>query len=169
MQIDASSYAALSAMISPAIFLTANGSLIISTSNRMGRIVDRIRVDNDAIDRLGRNPDGFDFVPERQAHLGDQLERLTRRSSFVRFALMLLYLAFGSFVLTSLALALDVWAGNRLWVLPTATAAFGVCLMLGACINLVLEALEALRSNHLEICFYRDLQARRKRSLGMEN
>ncbi len=37
-------YATLSAMIAPALFMTANGSLIISTSNRMARIVDRMRV-----------------------------------------------------------------------------------------------------------------------------
>ena len=47
MPIDPPSYATLSAMITPAIFLTANGSLIISTSNRMSRVVDRIRVLND--------------------------------------------------------------------------------------------------------------------------
>ena len=37
-------YTTLSAMITPAIFMTANASLIISTSNRMSRVVDRIRV-----------------------------------------------------------------------------------------------------------------------------
>jgi hypothetical protein len=36
-------YAALTVMITPALFMTASGSLIISTSNRMSRIVDRIR------------------------------------------------------------------------------------------------------------------------------
>ena len=41
-------YATLSAMITPAVFfMTANGSLIISTSNRMSRIVDRVRVLNE--------------------------------------------------------------------------------------------------------------------------
>lgn len=151
-------------MITPALFMTSNGSLIISTSNRMARIVDRIRVQNEANDLLGRSPGNLDFIPERQAHLNDQLERLLRRSRFVRLALIMLYLAMGSFVGTSLALAFDVWAGNRIRAIPSATAVLGVSLMLGACVNLVREALEALRSNHVEVCFYRNLQARRQAS-----
>ncbi len=59
-------YATLSAMITPAIFLTANGSLIISTSNRMSRIVDRIRVLNDLGDRIGRQRGRF-RLPEGAA------------------------------------------------------------------------------------------------------
>jgi hypothetical protein len=161
MPIDQTSYATLSAMIAPALFMTSNGSLIISTSNRMARIVDRIRVQNEANDRLGRDPGDLDFVARRRAHLEDQLTRLVRRSRHVRMALVLLYLAMGSFVGTSLALAFDVWAGNRLKALPSATAVVGVSLMLWACVNLVREALEALRSNHVEIAFYHDLQALR--------
>jgi hypothetical protein len=74
----------------------------------------------------------------------------------------MLYLAFGAFVGTSLTLALDVLFGNRLVALPTLLAVIGVSMMLGACINLVSEALEALKSNRLEIGFYRDLHARRQ-------
>jgi H+/Cl- antiporter ClcA len=81
--------------------------------------------------------------------------------SDARQSLMMLYLALGAFVGTSLALAFDVWAGNRIPAVPTALAVVGVGLMLGSCVHLVREALTALRSNHLEVCFYRDLQARR--------
>ena len=64
-------YATLSAMITPAIFLTANGSLIISTSNRMSRVVDRIRVLNDQADKLCRGATDLDYVPDRVAHVQD--------------------------------------------------------------------------------------------------
>jgi hypothetical protein len=152
----------LSAMITPAIFLTANGSLIISTSNRMARAVDRIRVLNDLGDKLGRGDLDLDFALERLAHVQDQLDRLVWRGDRIRFALIALYLAFGAFVGTSLTLALDAWTGNQLIALPTLLAVVGVLLMLGACVNLVREALEALRSNRMEIRFYRELHARRK-------
>src|SRR4051812_49574275 len=72
-------YATLSAMITPAIFLTANGSLIISTSNRMSRVVDRIRVLNDLGDRLGRGVTDLDYTSERLTHVQDQLRRLLWR------------------------------------------------------------------------------------------
>jgi hypothetical protein len=162
MAFDLPSYATLSAMITPALFMTSNGSLIISTSNRMARIVDRIRVHNEANDVLRRKPGDLDFVAERQAHLRDQIVRLTRRSSYIRLALVQLYLSFGSFLCTSLTLAFDVWTGNRIWALPTAMAVVGVCLMLSACVSLVREALEALRSNRLEIDFYRRLETLRE-------
>src|SRR5438309_8882987 len=87
-------YATLSAMITPAIFLTANGSLIISTSNRMSRIVDRIRVLNDVGDKLGRGGADLDFPRERMEHLQDQLRRLLWRGDRIRYALTMLYLAF---------------------------------------------------------------------------
>jgi hypothetical protein len=160
--VDPLNYEILSAMITPALFMTANGSLIISTSNRMSRIVDRIRVLNDLGDALGRGAVDLDFVAERQAHLADQLRRLEWRGSRIRFALTFLYLAYASFVGTSLTIALDVLLQARLWAVPTALAIFGVSLILGACINLVREALEALRSNRREIGFFRDLQLRRE-------
>jgi len=162
LTIPSPSYATLSAMITPAIFLTANGSLIISTSNRMSRVVDRIRVLNDVGDRLCRGATDLDFVPDRLAHVQDQLNRLVWRGDRIRYALTALYLAFGAFAGTSLTLAIDVWTGNRLIALPTIMALLGVVLMLFACVNLVREAMEALRSNRLEIRFYRELHERRQ-------
>jgi hypothetical protein len=156
-------YATLTAMITPAIFLTANGSLIISTSNRMSRIVDRIRVLNDLGDRIGRRGSEYDYPKERLANVQAELDRLVWRSYRIRYALMALYLAFGAFVGTSLTLALDVWTGEHSLVfLPTLLAVLGVFLMLAACVNLVREALEALRGNRQELRFFRELQERRK-------
>jgi hypothetical protein len=155
------SYAVLSAMITPAIFLTANGSLIISTSNRMSRVVDRIRVLNDLGDKLCRGATDLDFTEDRRAHVQEQLTHLVSRGDRIRYALTSLYLAFGAFAGTSLALAIDVWTGNLLVALPTLLAVLGVGLMLFACVNMVREAFEALRTNRLEISFVRDLHDRR--------
>src|SRR3954452_9404857 len=144
-------YETLSAMITPAIFLTANGSLIISTSNRMSRVVDRIRVLNDLGDKLGRGATDLDYVPDRLSHVQDQLDRLVWRGDRIRYALTALYLALGAVAGARLNLGFDVWTGNRLVALPTLLAILGVALMLFACVNLVREAMEALQSNRLEI------------------
>jgi hypothetical protein len=164
--IDSPSYATLSAMITPAIFMTANGSLIISTSNRMSRVVDRIRVLNELGDALCRGASSLDFPAERLTHVHDQIERLVWRSELIRHALAMLYLAFGAFVGTSLMLAIDVWTGNRLVALPTVLALAGVGLLLGACVNQVREVFEALRSNRLEVRFYRELYEKRQAAGG---
>jgi Protein of unknown function (DUF2721) len=156
-----SQYETLSAMITPAIFLTANASLIISTSNRMSRVVDRIRVLNDLVDKLDCGKTDLDYIAERMEHLQDQFRRLESRSDRIRFALIALYVAVALFVGTSLTLAFDAWAQNRLVALPVGLAIGGVGLLLFASVNLVLEALEALRSNRLEIRFYHELHERR--------
>ena len=62
---------------------------------------------------------------------------------------------------TSLILAIDALLRNRLVALPIILAVAGVGLLLFASVNLVLEALEALRTNRLEIRFYRELYDRR--------
>ncbi len=152
----------LSAMITPAIFMTANASLIISTSNRVSRVVDRIRVLNDLADKLDRGAADLDFPTERMDHIQDQMLRLERRSDRLRLALTALYLAFSSFVGTSLTLAIDALLKNWLIALPMLLAIAGVGLMLFASINLVREALGALLSNRLEIGFYRELHERRQ-------
>jgi hypothetical protein len=157
MQLTPTTYGALTAMITPAIFMTANASLIISTSNRVSRVVDRIRVLNDLADKLDRGVAELDFAAQRLEHVHDQMRRLERRSNRLRFALTALYLAFTTFVGTSLTLAIDAMLQNWLVALPTLLAVIGVSLLLFASVNLVLEALEALRSNRLETGFYREL------------
>lgn len=160
------SHAALSAMITPALFLTATGSLIISTSNRISRIVDRIRLLNELGDRLDRGITDLDYPKVRAAHLDEQLGELEWRSDRVRTALMLLYSAFCLFVGTSLELAGDVLLGSRIGSLATLTAVAGVFFLLVASTNLVREALWALKSNRREVRFYRSLRAQRHEARG---
>jgi hypothetical protein len=148
-------------MITPAIFLTANASLIISTSNRVSRVVDRIRVLNDQADKLHRGISDLDFPAERLEHIRDQMRRLEWRSDRLRFALAALYLAFTSFVGTSLTLAIDALLQNWLIAIPTLLAVVGVSLLLFTSVNLALETLSALESNRLETRFYHDLEALR--------
>ena len=161
MQITPTTYGALTAMITPAIFMTANASLIISTSNRVARVVDRIRVLNDLADKIDRGVSELDFPNERLGHFHDEMRRLEQRSDRLRFALTALYLAFTLFVGTSLTLAIDALLQNWLIALPTLLAVVGVGLLMFASVNLVLEALVALRSNRVEMQFYRELHQRR--------
>jgi Protein of unknown function (DUF2721) len=159
--LPSSQYETLTAMITPAIFLTANASLIISTSNRMARVVDRIRVLNELVDKMGRGATDFDYTAERLEHLRDQLCRLEWRNDRIRYALTTLYISFTTFLGTSLILAVDALLSNRLIALPIGLAVAGVGLLLFSSINLALEALQALQTNRLEIRFSRELFDRR--------
>lgn len=157
-------YATLTAMITPALFMTANGSLIISTSNRMSRIVDRIRQLSLEGDELSRGAKPLDFIDDRLEHIAVQLDRMVKRSDLIRYALTLLYLAMSMFVGTSLTMAVDALLENPIVVVPTALAIIGVNLMLAACVLLVRETRIALRNNRLEILFYQKLRNLRKRA-----
>ena len=152
----------LSAMLTPALLMTATCSLIISTSNRMSRIIDRIRVLIEQADRFDRGGGELDYPEERAASRAEELRNLEWRSDRVRAALSLLYLSLCAFVATSLALAIDAMAGSRNMAIPTGIAVIGVSLLLGACIYLASEARRALRSNRREIQFHRELLARRR-------
>jgi Protein of unknown function (DUF2721) len=156
------SYSTLTAMITPAIFMTATGSLIISTSNRMSRVVDRIRQLNDQADLLSRGKTDLDFPAQRLDHIGGQLDRLVWRGARIRLALTLLYVAMAMFVGTSLTTAIHVLIGTDVFALPTALAFLGATLLLFASVQLTREAHAALRSNHLEIAFYKELRHRRQ-------
>ena len=161
MPIAPPNYSTLTAMITPALFMTATGSLIISTSNRMSRIVDRIRQLNEQADNLSRGKLDLDFPGERLEHIAAQLDRLVRRSDRIREALTLLYLALALFVGTSLTTAIHALIGSDVLVVPTALAIAGVTLLLLASVQLTREAHAALRGNRLEIHFYEDLRRRR--------
>jgi hypothetical protein len=159
-------YVALSAMLTPALFMTAAGSLIISTSNRMSRIVDRIRVQVDLVDRLDRGLTDLDYPEARRGRVDAELHTLEWRSARVRVALTLLYMALCAFVGSSLVIGFDVLAGHRIYGLPTLLALLGVALLLAASVNLSREALRALRSSRDEVRFHRDLLARRRTDRG---
>lgn len=161
MPVPPPNYTTLTAMITPALFMTANGSLIISTSNRMSRIVDRIRQLNELADSLSRGASNLDFPAERLEHIDLQLNRLIWRSDRIRLALTLLYLAMAMFVGTSFTMAIDALVGNYLTALPTATAMLGVLLLLLASVQLTREAHAALRGNGLEIAHYAELRRHR--------
>lgn len=144
MQIQTSlaDYALLTAMLAPALFMTATGSLILSANNRLARIVDRLR---DLVDMEDDDPVDRQFLDR-------QIERQRLRCSIILRAGRLLYLALSAFVGTSLGLAVDgATASVDLRLLPTGLAVAGVLLMLVACLALSRESGMAAASMNDEI------------------
>ena len=126
------SYAVIAAMITPAFFLTAVGSLLISSNNRLGRVVDRMRIE---IQRLHETDD------EARSALKARILIHQRRSYLVLAALRLLYGALSAFVGTSIAIAVDAAVlDNAMHWLPTALTVVGVLLVFAASLCLGHEA-----------------------------
>lgn len=125
-------YAVVSAMITPAFFLTATSSLLASSNGRLARVVDRMRVQIAELQATGEGSGRLLLEGKIQQH--------QQRAKLVLKSLQMLYAAMSAFVGTSLAIAIDQFAGYRLQGLPTAFAVLGVILMLAASINLGREA-----------------------------
>src|SRR5580765_4255315 len=99
-----SSLAVLTAMITPEVLISASGTLILSTSTRLGRVVDRVRSLSDRLQALSDEDTKGDMVEEKRAMIFEQLDKLTSRSRLLQRALTTFYLAVGVFVATSVAI-----------------------------------------------------------------
>src|SRR6266404_4557830 len=93
-----SSLTVLTAMITPAVLISASGTMILSSSTRLGRVVDRVRSLSDRFQQLADSGSTAEFFEEQRAMLYDQLDKLTSRSRLLQRALTTFYLAVGVFV-----------------------------------------------------------------------
>jgi len=89
-------------MVTPAVMISACGLLLLSVSNKLARIVDRIRGLNSEDREL---PVDVDTV--RRLSVRNQIDILLRRAVLLRNACGLLYLAVAVFALTSLCVGLS--------------------------------------------------------------
>src|SRR6266478_1824593 len=108
-----SSLEVLTAMITPAVLISASGTMILSTSTRLGRVVDRVRSLSDRLQSLPEEDAKVDQIEEKRAMLYDQLDKLTSRSRLLQRGLTTFYLAVGVFVATSVAIGVVAFSGAR--------------------------------------------------------
>jgi len=130
-------YPMLTAMLAPALFLTATGSLLLNANNRLARISDRLRQELTHLYTPG------EAGPPVSAARNDLLRV---RAHTVLAAIRLLHLAMCSFVATSLMIGLDAVLGSRYPLVPSGLAVLGVTLMLGGGVQLWREANMAVKS-----------------------
>ena len=140
-------------MITPAVLISASGTMILSTSSRLGRVVDRVRSLSDRLQELSRNESDSDFAEERRAMLFDQLDKLTSRSRLLQRALTTFYLAVGVFVATSVAIGVVAFSGARFGWIPVAMGLIGAFFLFYGSMLLVFEARLALSTTHAEMDF----------------
>ena len=75
----------LGAMITPAVLILASSSLLITTSSRSIRCVDRVRERAEELQALGKGTD--EGTEKRRKHLYAQLEINTRRARLLQRAM----------------------------------------------------------------------------------
>lgn len=142
--------AVLSSMITPVVLIMASGSLILSTSQRLGREIDRIRklglrlkdLTDDAAVKNGEREE------IHSTHL--QLKRSTRRVRHLQRAMTALYLSLLFFVATSVSIGfVDLLHFSSNW-LPVVLVLVGAMMLLYACVELISESRLAYLSVNFE-------------------
>jgi hypothetical protein len=147
-----SAIAVLTAMITPAVLISACGSMILSTSTRLGRVVDRVRALSDRLEAMNEENGSAADVMQRQTLIFQQLDKLTSRSRILQRSMVVFYLSLGSFVATSVAIGIVGFVHNQNYnIIPVALGILGACFLFYGSILLIFEARLALSTIHHEM------------------
>jgi hypothetical protein len=108
----------LTAMVTPALLISATGSLVLSTSTRLGRVVDRVRSLEDRLSVLiyAENKESVPMYEKRVEVVVDLLDKVTTRSRILQRAMGAFYYGLMMFILTSVSIAIAGFAGAYQWI-----------------------------------------------------
>ena len=151
-----SAVAVLTAMITPAVLISACGALILSTSTRLGRVVDRVRMLIDSFEEMTKTQEeeGVELFEERRAVIFNQLDKLTTRTRLLQKSMRVFYLSLCVFVATSVAIGFVGAVGQAGWAwLPVVLGLLGACGLFYGSVLLVKESRIAQESLNAEMDF----------------
>jgi hypothetical protein len=146
--------AIMTAMITPAVLISACGALIFSTSSRLGRVVDRVRSLSAKFEELTiAGPEKDEMFDERRLLIFQQLDRQTSRARLIQRAMTAYYTALGVFVASSVTIAfISAAARNFTWI-AVVLAVVGALFMLYGSVLLIVESRMALGAIMSEMDF----------------
>jgi hypothetical protein len=148
-----SALSVLTAMITPAVLMSACGTMILSTSTRLGRVVDRVRALSEKLEELAGSDSRMELYEERQAVIFTQLDKLTSRSRILQRCIVTFYGALCIFVSTSVAIGIVAASGARYYWIPVVMGLIGACFMFYGSMLLISESRLALGTIHIEMDF----------------
>jgi len=151
---SSSAIAVLTAMITPAVLISACGSMILSTSTRLGRVVDRVRTLSDRLEEIALLDESPLESKDRQENIFQQLGKLTSRARILQRSMVTFYLSLGMFVATSVAIGIVPFTKDlRYNLIPVGLGLTGACFLFYGSILLIFEARLALSTVHSEMDF----------------
>ncbi|MGE0639559.1 MAG: DUF2721 domain-containing protein [Thermoanaerobaculia bacterium] len=149
----------LAAMVTPAVLISAAGTLVFSTATRLARLVDRARVLAHELEELTDKPD-LPFAAERRAEIEHHLTVRARRSHLVQSAVTRFYTALGFFVAATVAVGV-VALVPVLDGLPGILGILGSLVLFSGCVQLIRETRLAMTAVDREMSFALGLVKRR--------
>jgi len=144
----------LTAMVTPALLISATGSLVLSTSTRLGRVIDRVRQLEERLGALiyAENKDEVPLYDKRVEVIVDLLDKVTSRSRLLQRAMQAFYYGLGMFVLTSVTIAIAAIFNYYRWV-PIPVGIIGIMFLFWGSILMLLETRMATATVNAEMDF----------------
>lgn len=144
----------LTAMVTPALLISATGSLVLSTSTRLGRVVDRVRALEDRLsDLIYREDKGeIPLYDKRLEVIVDLLDKVTSRSRILQRAMAAFYYGLGMFVLTSVTIAVAAFFNSYRWV-PIPVGIVGIMFLFWGTLLMLRETRMATATVNAEMDF----------------
>lgn len=139
----------LGAMITPAVLILASSSLLITTSSRSIRCVDRTRERALELEALGTATDAL--TERRRTHLYKQLEVNTRRARLLQKAMAYLYYDITFFIATSVSIGVVALLHVNVGWIPLILSFIGAGLLFAASMHLLFESRLALTNTFEEM------------------
>lgn len=147
----------LGAMITPAVLISAGGTLVLSTSNRLSRVVDRVRVLAADAEKLARVEPAAGSLREQENDkrklVSSQLRGLSQRIILLRSAIAALYVAIAFLIATSIGVGIFTALGVDYAFIPITLGMLGTTGLLWATALLVREARLAISSTLEELAY----------------
>lgn len=144
----------LTAMVTPALLMSATGSLVLSTSTRLGRVIDRVRALEDRLSELIylEDKDEVPLYEKRVEVIVDLLDKVTSRSRLLQKAMEWFYYGLGMFVLTSVTIAVAAFFNYYRWV-PIPIGVIGIMFLFWGTILMIKETRMATATVNAEMDF----------------
>src|SRR5688572_20524644 len=144
----------LTAMVTPALLISATGSLVLSTSTRLGRVVDRVRQLEIRLSELiyAENKDEVPLYDKRVEVIVDLLDKVTSRSRILQRAMQAFYYGLGMFVLTSVTIAIAAFFSTYRWV-PIPVGIVGIMFLFWGSMLMLRETRMATATVNAEMDF----------------
>ncbi len=147
----------LSVMITPAVLILATGSLILTTTNRLVRVVDRVRLMLPEFEKQAEIVKTDPASEQKRAMMYEQLDTYTVRTRIVQRALTRLYMALGFFLATSASLGVISLVHVEWAWIALALCIIGVGLLLSSSVLLIYESRLSLRATYAELDYIRQI------------
>src|SRR5687768_5626625 len=144
----------LTAMVTPALLISATGSLVLSTSTRLGRVIDRVRQLEERLSDLiyAENKDEVPLYEKRVEVIVDLLDKVTSRSRILQRAMQAFYYGLGMFVLTSVTIAIAAIFNTARWV-PIPIGIVGIMFLFWGSVLMLRETRMATATVNAEMDF----------------